>query len=136
MIKRGPTLGVKTDLQRKLIWMFCAAMAMPTVVLGGSMYWMIARISSSAGGASPQEVIADVTRYVAVLYPLLSAALLYWVFRGTEKIVGPIERVIRELGQRIAGLGTGPIVLRPGDQLIPLADQINVLLKERESLKS
>ena len=44
--------------------------------------------------------------------------------------------MIRELGQRIAGQGTGPIVLRPGDQLIPLADQINVLLKERESLKS
>ncbi len=100
------------------------------------MYWMIARISSPTGGASPQEVIADVTRYVAVLYPLLSAVLLYWVFRGTEKIVGPIERVIRELGQRIAGQGTGPIILRPGDQLIPLADQINVLLKERESFKS
>ena len=136
MIKRGPALGVKTDLQRKLIWMFCAAMAMPTVVLGGSMYWMIERISSPIGGASPQEVIEDVTRYVAVLYPLLSAVLLYWVFRGTEKIVGPIERVIRELGQRIAGQGTGPIILRPGDQLIPLADQINVLLKERESFKS
>ena len=136
MRKRGSTLEVKTDLQRKLIWMFCAALAMPTVVLGGSMYWMIARISSPTGGSSPQEVIADVTRYVAALYPLLSAALLYWVFRGTNKIVGPIERMIRELDLRIEGRGTGPIILRPGDQLIPLADKINVLLKERENLKS
>lgn len=115
--------------------MICAAMAMPTVVLGGSMYWMIARISSSTGGVSPQEVIADVTRYVAVLYPLLSAALLYWVFQGTSKIVGPIERMIRELDQRIEGRGTGPIILRPGDQLIPLADKINMLLEERDGLK-
>jgi len=136
MRKRGSTLEVKTHLQRKLIWMICAALAMPTVVLGGSMYWMIARISSPTGGSSPQEVIADITRYIAVLYPLLSAALLYWVFRGTNKLVGPIERMIRELDQRIEGRGTGPIILRPGDQLIPLADKINVLLKERENLKS
>ena len=135
MSKRGPVLRVKTHLQSRLIWMICAAMAMPTVVLGGSMYWMIARISSSTGGVSPQEVIADVTRYVAVLYPLLSAALLYWVFQGTSKIVGPIERMIRELDQRIEGRGTGPIILRPGDQLIPLADKINMLLEERDGLK-
>ena len=128
-------MEVKTHLQSRLIWMICAAMAMPTVVLGGSMYWMIARISSQAGGASPQEVIADVTRYVALLYPLLSAALLYWVFQGTNKLVGPIERMIRELDQRIESGGTGPITLRPGDQLIPLADKINVLLEERDRLK-
>ena len=135
MGKRGSPLEVKTHLQRKLIWMICAALAMPTVVLGGSMYWMIARISSPTGGVSPQEVIADITRYIAVLYPLLSAALLYWVFRGTNKLVGPIERMIRELDQRIESGGTGPIILRPGDHLIPLADKINLLLEERDGLK-
>jgi hypothetical protein len=135
MHKRGSTLEVKTHLQRTLIWMICAAMAMPTVVLGGSLYWMIARISSPDGSISPQEVIVDVTRYIAVLYPLLSAALLYWVFRCTNQLVGPIERMIRELDQRIEGRRTGPIVMRPGDQLIPLVDKINVLLEERDSLK-
>jgi len=135
MHKRGSTLEVKTDLQNKLIWMICAAMAMPTVVLGGSMYWMMARMSSPTGGAPPHEVIADVIRYVAVLYPLLSAALLYWVFRGTNKLVGPIERIIRELGQRIEGSKSGPIVLRPGDPLNLLADKINLLLQKRENPK-
>ena len=128
-------MEVKTHLQNKLIWMVCAAMAMPTIVLGGSMYWMMARISSPAGGASPHEVIADVLRYVAVLYPLMSAVLLYWIFRGTNRLVGPIERMIQELGQRIEGSKSGPIMLRPGDQLIPLAEKINIVLQQRDESK-
>ena len=133
--KRKPTLEVKTQFQRRLMWMICAAMAMPTVVLGGTIYLIVARLSSPIGAASPHEVTLDITKYVAVLFPLLSAALLYWVFSGTNKLVGPLERIIHELEQRIEGQESGPIVLRPGDQLIPLVDKINTLLNERDGLK-
>ena len=136
MSKRGSTLKVKTKLQNQLIWMIFAAMAIPTLVLGGSLYLMMARLSAPNTNVSPHEVIVDIVGYVAVLFPVSIAALLFWAFRGTNKLVGPIERMIRELDHRIEGLGPGPIILRPGDQLIPLADKINVLLKERENLKS
>jgi hypothetical protein len=135
MKQREPVLKVRTKLQNQLIWMICAAIAVPTIVLGGSMYWIVARISAPNGGVSPPEVIAGVTRYIAVLFPVLIAALLYWVFSGTNKLVGPIERMIRELEQRIQGHTSGPIILRPGDKLIPLVDKINVLLEERDKLK-
>jgi hypothetical protein len=135
MKQREPVLRVRTKLQNQLIWMICAAIAVPTIVLGGSMYWIVTRISAPNGGVSPPEVIAGVTRYIAVLFPVLIAVLLYWVFTGTNKLVGPIERMIRELDQRIQGHRSGPIVLRPGDKLIPLVDKINVLLEERDKLK-
>lgn len=135
MKQRQPVLKVRTKLQNQLIWMICAAIAVPTLVLGGSMYWMVTRITAPNASVSPPEVIAGVTRYIAVLFPLLIAVLLYWVFSGTNKLVGPIERMIRELDQRVLGQKSGPIVLRPGDHLVPLVDKINALLEQRDKLK-
>lgn len=136
MKRRGKILVVKTKLQDKLIWMVCVAMGIPTLVLGGALYFIASDLSPTAStSAAPHEVVANVVRYVAVLFPLSSAALLYWIFSGTNKLVGPIERITRELEQSIKGERSGPIVLRPGDQLIPLAEKINTLLQERDSLK-
>jgi len=135
MNERCPTLKVKTKLQNQLIWMIFAAMSIPTLVLGGSMCLMIARLSAPNTTMSPHEVIVGIMGYVAVLFPVSIAALLYWVFRGTNKLVGPIERMTQELDRRMEGQKSGPIVLRPGDQLIPLVDKINVLLEERDNLK-
>ncbi len=135
MSKRGSVLTIKTNLQNQLIWMICAAMGVPTLILGGALYLVAAKLSNPTAGPAPHEIVASVVRYVAVLFPLASAALLYWVFKGTNNLVGPIERIIRELEQQLTGQRTGPIVLRPGDKLIPLADKINILLEERQGLK-
>ena len=99
------------------------------------MCLMIARLSAPNIGVSPHEVIVSLMGYVAVLFPLLVTTLLYWAFHGTNKLVGPIERITKELDQRIEGQKNGPIVLRPGDHLIPLVDRINGILEERENLK-
>ena len=136
MNKRGPTLKVKSKLQNQLIWMIFAAMGIPTFVLGGSMYVIIARLSAPNTSVSPHEVIVDIMGYVAVLFPVLIGALLFWAFHATNKLVGPIERMTQELDRRLEGEKRGPIVLRPGDHLIPLVDKINVLLEERENLKN
>jgi hypothetical protein len=135
MNKRGPTLKVKTKLQNQIIWMIFTAMAIPTVILGGSMYFMIVKLSAPDAAVSAHEVIVSVMGYVAVLFPVLIAGLLFWAFHGTNKLVGPIERMTQELDRRIEGEKSGPIVLRPGDKLIPLVDKINVLLEERDNLK-
>jgi hypothetical protein len=135
MNKRGPTLKEKTKLQNRLIWMIFTAMAIPTLVLGGAMYLMIAKLSPPNANVSPHEVIVGIMGYVAVLFPVLISGLLYWAFHGTNRIVGPIERMTVELNRRIEGQASGPIVLRPGDQLVPLVEKINVLLEERENLK-
>jgi len=110
-------------------------MAIPTFVFGGSMYLLFSKLSSPGAEMSPQEVIMDVTRYIAVLFPVMVALLLCWAFYGTNKLVGPIDRMIRELDERIKGNKSGPIVLRPGDRLIPLVDKINLILQQRDNSK-
>ena len=135
MIKRGPLLKVKSSFQNQLIWMVFTAVAIPTLIFGGSLYLLIARLSGPNAGLSPHEVIVDVTRYAAILFPVSMALLLIWVFRGTERIVGPLDRMIRELDERVRGNKRGPILLRPGDRLLPLADKINALIEERDGLK-
>lgn len=99
------------------------------------MYLLVSGISAPNAGVSPHEVIVGIMGYVAILFPVLIAGLLYWAFHGTNRLVGPIERMMLELDKRIEGQQSGPIVLRPGDQLRPLADKINVLLEERDNLK-
>ena len=135
MINRGPLLKVKTQFQNQLIWMVFTAIAIPTVVFGGSMYLMISKLTGPDASLSPQEVVVDVTRYVAILFPVLVTLLLCWAFYGTNKLVGPLDRMIRELDERIQGNKSGPIVLRPGDRLIPLADKINLILQQRDKSK-
>lgn len=135
MKKRGALLSVKTKLQNELVWMVIAAMAIPTFVFGGAMYYMIAKLTAPGPGLSLEEVVLDLTPYIAVLFPALVTLLLSWVFSATDKLVGPVDRMIQELDKRIQGQQTGPIVLRPGDRLMPLADKINVLLQGQESSK-
>ena len=135
MNERGPTLKVKTKLQNQLVWMIFSAMGVPTLVLGGSLYLLIAKLSVPGPSASPHEAIVDIMGYVAVLFPVSIAALLFWTFRATNRLVGPIERMTQELDRRLEGVKSGPIVLRPGDHLIPLADKINVLLEQRDNLQ-
>ena len=135
MKNRGPLLKVKSKFQNQIIWMVFTAMAIPTLIFGGSMYLMIAKLSGPNSVTSPQEVVVDVTRYIAIFFPVLVALLLWWAFHGTNKLVGPIDRMIRELDERIQGSKSGPIVLRPGDQLIPLAEKINIVLQQRDESK-
>ncbi len=85
--------------------------------------------------AAPEEFRVNALIAIAILFPFLAAILFCWAFYLTNRLVGPIERMQRELDSRIEGTATGPIVLRPKDLLIPLADKINVLIAEREELR-
>lgn len=134
--KRGPLLTVKTRLQNQLIWVVFAALAVPTVVLGGTLYLLLKQLTGPHATTSPHEAIVHALRYLGILYPLLTAVVLGLAFHRTNQIVGPIERIVRELDARLSGEKNGPITLRSGDQLIPLADKINALLQERDQFKN
>ena len=136
MKKRGPLLSVKSKLQSQLVWLIFAAMAIPTAVLGGSLYLLISRIADSNTAPALQSALMEIAGYISLSFPPLTALLLAWAFRRTNQIVGPIERISRELDGRLKGTSSGPIILRPGDQLFPMVDGINALLKDREALQS
>ena len=89
MNQRCSRLKVTTKLQNQLVWMIFAAMAIPTLVLGGSMYLMMARLSAPNAGVTSHEVVVDIIGYVAVLFPVSIAALLFWAFHGPTSLLVP-----------------------------------------------
>lgn len=135
MKNRRPLLSVKTKLQGQLLWLVFAAMAVPTLVLGGGVMLLAPLLPLADLDATPEEFRASVLIGIAIIFPFLAAALFCWAFFLTNRLVGPIERMLRELDARIEGTATGPITLRPKDLLIPLVDKINVLIAEREELR-
>lgn len=63
-----------------------------------------------------------------VALPILIALLLILAYKITHKIVGPFDRITRELGEYVEGKKKGHIDLRKGDKFWPLVNQINLLI--------
>ena len=76
----------------------------------------------------------DLQLYIPWLMMGISYLLLFvvfWTYYTSNKIVGPHERVIRELDETIAGKRKGPITHRPGDEMFhELLTRINVLIEK------
>lgn len=132
---RRPILTVKTSLQSQLIWLIFAALTVPTLIFGWSLYSLIHDFTSTPVQLTAVEMVMKTVPYVAVAYPVLLACILILSFHVTNRIVGPVDRLIREIGDRVEGRSSGPLHLRPGDALIPLVEQINRVLEDRERLK-
>ena len=132
MKNRGPNLAVKTKLQSRLIWLVFLSMATPSVSLGGLL---LLSPSNPLLGPISEELRAKILMAIFVLSPVMATALLYWAFHMTNRMVGPVDRMIQELDARVRGTASGPIVLRPGDLLLPLSAKINLVIADWEKLK-
>ncbi len=133
MKNRGPVLTAKTHLQRRLMWLILASMAVPSFLLGGAVL-VQGPLDFLAGNIS-EDGRDELMLGLTVLTPVLLSGVIVWAYIQTNRLVGPVERMIKVLDARIDGTGSGSIVLRNKDVLAPLADRINVILTQWESLK-
>lgn len=63
-------------------------------------------------------------------------ALFYWAYRITNKVLGPYERILRELDKVVDGRSRRALTVRDGDEMFAqLIERINVLMKQREPKK-
>lgn len=134
--RRKGVMHVKTRLQNRLIWVIFVSIVVPTVIFGGAFYLLVVQLIQHQDAATPQELVTRLLSYISLVFPLGLIGLLYWAFYVTEKVVGPVERITRELDERIQGTKTGPIQLRPKDSLIPMVDKVNEILAEWEKLRN
>lgn len=79
----------------------------------------------------------DMGRYnlvIPVLMLVIAGMLVLmvcWAYHITHRIIGPHERVIRELDEVIAGTREEPIIVRQGDDAYKeLLKRINILIKK------
>ena len=50
-----------------------------------------------------------------------------------HSIVGPFDRLVVDLRERVKGTKKGPLIIRKGDKFQPLVDEINKLLEKNKS---
>lgn len=133
MKNRGIVITAKTGLQRRLMWLVFFSMSVPCLLLGGAV--LVAGPLEFLSGNLPDDRRDEIILGLTVLTPVLLSAVIVWAYIQTNRIVGPVERMIKALDARIDGTGTGSIQLRKNDVLEPLADRINVIVSKWESLK-
>jgi len=133
MKNRGSVISAKTDLQRRLMWLIVLSMSVPCLLLGGAVF-LQGPMEFLAGDLS-DDARDELMLGLTVMTPVLLSVVIVWAYIQTNRIVGPLERMIKALDARIEGTGPGTILLRKKDLLAPLADRINVIVSKWEGPK-
>lgn len=73
-------------------------------------------------------VVNKATLILVLTAPVIILGMLMFTNRLTHKIVGPFDRLLNELEERIEGKKEGRISIRRNDKFRPLVEKINKLL--------
>lgn len=122
------------QLHKEVVLLVFLAAIIPAIVVGLCLYYLIFNITASEIGIP--EFIAyniipaaqKVTFILLVSAPTIILLILIIAHKVSHKIVGPFDRIIRELDETLEGKKKNPIVLRKGDKFLPLVEKINKLL--------
>ena len=115
------------------MWLIVLSMSVPSFLLGAAVF--LQGPLESVLGDITDDGRDELLLGLVVLTPILLSAVIVWAYVQTNRIVGPVERIITALDARIEGTGSGSIVLRKQDLLAPLAERINIVVAKWESLK-
>ena len=123
-------------MHRELFLLVLFAALLPAIITGVSLYYLIFNITADQLGI-PEAIASSiipaaqqVISITAIATPILVLIILILAHKITHKVVGPFDRVIRELDECIEGSKQGHIILRKGDKFLPLVERINALLNK------
>ncbi len=75
--------------------------------------------------------LKSIVPWILVILSLSVMVIVFWAYYISNKIVGPIERVLKELDDVISGKRTEPLGTRKGDEMFDeLVKRINALIKK------
>jgi len=69
-----------------------------------------------------------VTIILLISAPAAIASIIFFAYKITHKIIGPFDRILRELDELLENRKKGPIIVRKTDKFWPLVERINKLL--------
>lgn len=127
-------IGFANKLHAQIFLLVSAAAVIPAAIAAVALYYLIFGITAEQVAipeAIAYNIIPAAKRVVAILMvatPIAIVIILAAAYKISHAIVGPFDRIIRDLDDRVAGVKQGPIVLRKGDKFQPLVDRINKLL--------
>ena len=126
------------QMHRNLFFLVFFASLVPTIVTAIFLFYLIFNITADQVGIPESiayNIIPAAQRVIGALSvatPLIIFGILIFTYKTTHKIVGPFDRILRELDECIAGTREGPIMLRKNDKFWPLVAKINILLSKNK----
>ena len=136
MLRNRGKVFFANQMHRNLFFLVFFASLVPTIITAIFLFYLIFNITADQVGipeAIAYNIIPAAHRVVGVLSiltPVIILGILIFAYKTTHKIVGPFDRIIRELDECIRGTREGPIMLRKNDKFWPLVEKINILLKK------
>ncbi|MDD5614021.1 MAG: hypothetical protein PHQ54_02995 [Candidatus Omnitrophica bacterium] len=124
---------------RQIFILVALAALLPMIITTIALYYLIFGITASEIGLP--EIVAyyilpaakKVTFIILIISPVVIAAILLISNRMTHSILGPYERIVRELDEHLQNKRKGPIKLRKSDKFSSLVEKINILLSKTGS---
>ena len=125
---------VRNRLERHYLRLIALSLILPTLILGSCLYYVIFNLMAEQLGI-PEivayhllPVVQKVNIVLMVSLPVLFLILFSIGLVLTRNLVGPIERLERELEEIVSGNLSRRLQLRKKDELRTLVDDINILL--------
>ena len=122
-------------MHREIFIIVLGAALIPTLITAVVLFYLIFNITAEQIGIPESiayNVIPAANKVVSILVivmPLVVVVFLVLAYKISHRIIGPFDRIVRELGDRLETKDHSPIRLRPGDKFQPLVNKINELLK-------
>lgn len=121
-------------LHREIFLLVLIATLVPCFIITIALYYLIFNIIASQL-AIPEAIaynIIPAARKVSLILslaaPISVFIILVLAYRITHRIIGPFDRIVRELDECAKGKKLDHIVIRKGDKFKPLVDGINKLI--------
>jgi len=113
------------------------ASILPATIVAIALYYLIFGVM--ANQFAIPEIIAynilpaaeKVVILLLIATPVSILIILFLTYKITHKIIGPFDRIIRELDECVNGKRQGPIIIREGDKFQILVEKINNLLNKK-----
>jgi len=121
-------------MHKAIFFFVLAAALVPTIIVTILLYSLIFQITAQEIGMPniiAQHIMPAAQKVLTILFvtiPIVVAMLLFFAHRITHQIIGPFDRIVRELDECLAGTKHGHIIIRKSDKFWPLVHKINELL--------
>jgi heme/copper-type cytochrome/quinol oxidase subunit 2 len=125
-------------MHKGIFFFVFAAALVPAIIVTILLYYLIFQITAQEIGMPDviaQHIMPAAQKVLAILFiaiPIIVAILLFFAYRITHQIIGPFDRIVRELDECLAGTKHGHIIIRKSDKFWPLVHKINELLDKLE----
>ncbi|MBM3253266.1 MAG: hypothetical protein FJZ16_03310, partial [Candidatus Omnitrophica bacterium] len=114
---------IGTALQKKLLVLIFLSAVIPATIIGISLYYLIFNLLAWQIGIPEAvaynlfPVVRKVNLILFITLPVSLISIWFIALELSNRIAGPIQRVEKELDNRISGQKSGPISVRQKDEI-------------------